>query len=110
LGEILSEFLTNQNFEVDYSKNARETVKTLAEKNYDVILLDLKMPLMSGEEFLETLEKIKMPVNPRIILLTGQKTDMETLNSPFIFGKISKPFELNEIQDGLVKAMALPPP
>jgi len=54
---------------VDEAINGQETLEKILMLNPDIVLLDIKMPLYSGLEVLESLHKIKHPA--KIILLSG---------------------------------------
>lgn len=45
-----SRLLSKTNHQVDIAENGRESLKLLEEKNYDVVLMDCRMPLMDGYE------------------------------------------------------------
>ena len=45
--------LTGKGFDVLTAENGRQAMEVLPENDVDIILLDLKMPVMSGEEVLE---------------------------------------------------------
>ena len=68
-GNILSERLQLQGFEVATVCNGEEAVKMVREQDFDVVILDVLMPGKSG---IDTLKEIKK-INPliHIIMLTG---------------------------------------
>lgn len=88
--------LTGKGFEVLTAENGREAMDILADKLVDVILLDLKMPVMSGEEVLEKTCDLysKIPV----IIITGHGTIDTAVgcmkNGAYDF--ITKPFQIDQ--------------
>ncbi len=64
-----AEILRLSGFEVDEAPNGFEAVKALQSKHYEAMLLDLKMPGMSGEEVLRRLPEIAPEVE--VVLLTA---------------------------------------
>ncbi len=88
--------LTGKGFEVLMAENGREAMDILADKLVDVILLDLKMPVMSGEEVLEKTCDLysKIPV----IIITGHGTIDTAVgcmkNGAYDF--ITKPFQIDQ--------------
>ena len=45
--------LTGKGYEIATAENGKQALEILAEEKIDIILLDLKMPVMGGEEVLE---------------------------------------------------------
>lgn len=64
-----AEILRLEGFEVDEAPNGFEALKALQSKRYEAMLLDLKMPGMSGEEVLRRLPEIDADVE--VVLLTA---------------------------------------
>jgi CheY-like chemotaxis protein len=55
--ESISELLSDQNWRIEIALNGEEGLGRLSAKEFAVVLLDLKMPIMSGLEFLQQLEE-----------------------------------------------------
>lgn len=53
------------------STNGEEVLEQIEKGNIDVILLDLEMPILKGEEFLEKLRNKKIKKIPKIIIISG---------------------------------------
>jgi CheY-like chemotaxis protein len=51
LREMLAVLLESEGFHVETARNGREALESLAVSRPSVILLDLMMPIMSGDEF-----------------------------------------------------------
>lgn len=64
--KVLNKAIKNYNFEIDEAHNGKECLdKVLAGNKYDLILLDILMPVMGGEETIKKLkgmENFKTPV------------------------------------------------
>lgn len=58
-------------FLVDVATNGREAVTTCKHKNYDLILLDIMMPILDGVGFLRIFSKMKLAKRPKVILLSN---------------------------------------
>ena len=50
--KTLNEILSYEGFKVDEAGDGEEGLKMFSEKNYDVVLCDIKMPKTDGIEFL----------------------------------------------------------
>ena len=51
--KTLGEILSYEGYQIDDAENGEEGLKRIKEKNYDVVLCDIKMPKVDGLEFLE---------------------------------------------------------
>ena len=88
--------LSGKGYEVATAENGKEALDLLASDSVDLILLDLKMPVMSGEEVLEiTCTEYKdIPV----IIITGHgtvDTAVECMKKG-AYDFITKPFQIDE--------------
>jgi len=88
--------LTGKGYEVLTAENGQQAMDTLAEKPVDIILLDLKMPVMSGEEVLEK-TCAQYPDIP-VIIITGHgtiDTAVECMKKG-AYDFITKPFQIDQ--------------
>ena len=70
--ESLAERLQLKDFNVSTALNGTEALDLIKEHEYDVIVLDVKMP---GKDGIETLKEIKnLKQLPQVIMLTGHAT------------------------------------
>jgi DNA-binding NtrC family response regulator len=70
--ETLAERLRTRGFHVTEAFSGDEAVEKLKEYNFDVTVLDVKMPGMSGIEALDEIKKLK-PLT-EVLMLTGHGT------------------------------------
>lgn len=92
----LKEILEFEKYEVDLAANGQDAVNMAKDNNYDVILLDIKMPEMDG---IEVLEKISASNNVPIIMISGHgtiDTAVETIKKG-AYDFIVKPPDLNRL-------------
>ena len=70
--KTLSEILSYEGYKIDEAGDGEEGLKKVKEKEYDVILCDIKMPKIDGIEFLEKTRE----TNPDIpvIMISGHGT------------------------------------
>lgn len=68
---ILKEILENEGYTVDTAENGVKALEKVKEENYDVILLDIKMPEMDG---VEVLDKIVSMTDTPVIMISGHGT------------------------------------
>jgi DNA-binding NtrC family response regulator len=70
--ESLAERLQLRDFNVSTALNGTDALNLIKENEYDVIVLDVKMP---GKDGIETLKEIKNITQlPQVIMLTGHAT------------------------------------
>lgn len=93
IGNMLEEALTAEGYGVMRAYSGTEVLLLLAEKRPDLILLDLMLPGLSGEEVLPKIKGIpvivvsaKAGVDDKVSLLLGGACDY-----------VTKPFELKEL-------------
>lgn len=58
--------------EVTFAANGKEGLASLAQKPFDLLILDLNMPVMNGEEVLRTLRQDQKFDTMPVIILTGE--------------------------------------
>lgn len=76
--------------ETETAENGEEGLRLVREKDYDLILLDLKMPKMSGEEVLKEIRKIRPYVFVVIYTNFSDFTDIKALANIGIDGYVNK--------------------
>lgn len=62
-------------YEVSVANNGRDGYKLIKNQQPDLVLLDLRMPEMSGDEVLEKVRQTDWGAHPRIIILTNISRD-----------------------------------
>ena len=103
LSKILSE--ESDSYIVDEAEDGIKGLEKVKAEDYDLILCDIKMPKMDGEEVLEAVKKIK-PEIP-MIMISGHG-DLETAVNTMRLGAfdyISKPPDLNRLLNTVRNAL-----
>ncbi len=67
ISEAFNIILKSADFTVDVAANGREALEFCKEQSYDIVLLDLMMPVMDGIEFLQKARDL----NAKIIILSN---------------------------------------
>ena len=97
--EILTEMLEQYGHRVVAVVNAQTALEKLSSDTYDLMLCDMKMPGMSGQQFYSEVKKINTDLADRIIFATGDTVSRGTLE--FLQNTrnryIGKPFRLEEL-------------
>ena len=96
IGGMMRELLSRHHYEVDNTYSGTEALFWLEKEKYDLVLLDLMLPGMSGEDVLQMLrKKSNMPV-----IAVSAKDDKNTRLSLLKAGAddyITKPFDTDEL-------------
>jgi signal transduction histidine kinase len=88
--------LSGKGYEVTAAENGQAALDVLARESVDIVLLDLKMPVMSGEEVLEIAGQ-QYPDIP-VIIITGHgtvDTAVECMKKG-AYDFITKPFQIDQ--------------
>lgn len=85
---------------------AEQALACLEFEKYDVVLTDIAMPGLSGEELLKRVQ-VQHPHTP-VIVISGNSDADAAINLLNIgaFAYISKPFRLEEVESAVVRAIA----
>src|SRR5258708_1178024 len=103
--KTLSEILSYEGYKIDEAGDGEEGLKKFKEKEYDVILCDIKMPKIDGIEFLEKAKEANPDVP--IIMISGHgtiETAVEAVKKG-AYDYISKPPDLNRLLITIRNAM-----
>jgi len=76
--------LKNSGYEVRRAANGAEGLKLVKEFGPDLILLDLRMPVMNGDEMLERMRSTDHGSNIRVIILTNISKDEAPMSLRFL--------------------------
>lgn len=102
--ELLAGVLKTKGFELELSNSAEKGLKLLADHSFDMIISDMKMPGMSGLEFLRQAKEISPQT--LVILMTAFgtiETAVEAMQSG-AFNYLIKPFSLENLFATIEKA------
>ncbi|HOB52104.1 MAG TPA: response regulator [Acidobacteriota bacterium] len=103
--EYLQKFLSKDGYDVTTVANPTQVLDELKNKPYQIIILDLKMPGMSGEELLRRIRAIDSDIC--IIIYTGYPTvdsAVDTMKQQ-VFDYIKKPFNIDDFRAVIRKAI-----
>jgi len=94
----LSDLLTGESYEVQQAFDGLEGKRRIEEGNYDVVLLDLMLPGMSGFDLLKILKK--MYANAKCLVLTSKPLQLEYLRegAPYV----NDDYETLKMADGVM--------
>ena len=94
---------------VDVAENGEEAIKLISENNYDIVLMDVQMPVMNGLDATRVIRKLPSPKNQtRIIAMTASamKTEVERCFAAGMDDFVAKPFNTVELLKKMSRLVA----
>jgi len=104
LSDLLSDHLEDKGYDVTLCLNGQDALEYLIDENFDIALLDINTPIMTGIEVLKTIREEYKNNTPAIMLTAYQ--DTRHLKESFESGVddyIKKPFDLEELDQRIMK-------
>jgi len=95
--EVLSDFFTSLGYHVRTAENGAEALQELMRNRYNLVMTDLKMPVMGGAELLAAIAERKIKVT--VIVMTAYatvETAIKTMKDG-AYDYIMKPFKIGEV-------------
>ncbi len=110
---VFKRLLGNEGYTVLTASNGKEALELVRQKSVELVILDLKLPDMSGIEILRRIKRLRD--NVEVIVITGYGT-MKTVRAAMRLGAydyITKPFDDNYVRalvENALSAAAGSPP
>ena len=110
--KVITQILKTWNCECSVAENGREAIKYLSKKDFDIILMDLQMPVLNGFEATKLIRKGVAGTKSKNIPIIALTADAfpETKNKVMDTGMndfVSKPFKKTELNYKIVKLVNL---
>jgi CheY-like chemotaxis protein len=96
---LIGNVLSQEGWNFDMASNGAEAVELFRKKEYDAVLMDIKMPVMSGFEAMEKIREFENGKKVPILAITACAMN-EDVNNCFMHGAneyISKPYKAEEL-------------
>jgi DNA-binding response OmpR family regulator len=106
LQDLVAAYLTAEGYAVTTAGDGREAMRLLSEGAFDIVLLDLHLPLANGLEVLEFIKGKGIP--SRTIILSGDESILlqNVSNRWGADDHLSKPFDFDELLSVLKRSCA----
>ena len=105
--EIIEEYFTSLGYEVEIARDGAEALRRAAAVRPDVVLLDINMPGVTGDEALNRLHAID-PTVPIVMLTANADEDVaRDLLRRGAMDYVTKPFELETLDRVVTTAVAV---
>ncbi|MBM4446055.1 MAG: PAS domain S-box protein [Chloroflexi bacterium] len=98
--QFVSQMLMDEGHEVEALDSAEDALEQVKSKEYQVIMLDIKMPGMNGIELYRHFQKISLALAERVVFITGDVMGASTMaflsktKAPYII----KPFDAKQLK------------
>ncbi|TAN41905.1 MAG: sigma-54-dependent Fis family transcriptional regulator [Nitrospirae bacterium] len=104
LRRVISLELTEEGYAVAAASDGIAAYELLEKNDFDVLLLDLNMPLLGGMEILKKIKALHIPVE--VIVLTGHGTVSVAVEAMKLgaYDFLTKPFEMSQLKAVVEKA------
>jgi CheY-like chemotaxis protein len=103
VAQLIADVVSEEGHPVDTVLDSRDALSRLEEKNYDLIICDLKMPHLDGPGFYRALVRAANPLQHRLLFVTGDTMSprtLEFLNSSGL-PYLAKPFLVEELKQAV---------
>ena len=107
---VLVEMLKRMGYRADAVADGSEVIQALERQDYDLVLMDVKMPEMDGITATQVIRKLRLERGPTIVAITAYALvgDREKCLEAGMDDYISKPIQLKELAAILEKYSASP--
>ena len=104
---LLKKIIQRRGYSVDDARDGAEAIELLRDNDYDLLLIDLMMPNVTGFELVEHLAKRQRLPLPAVIVITAaaESTPLRQLDPKIVHSVVRKPFDIDVVAD-LVDAAA----
>jgi CheY-like chemotaxis protein len=104
--ELLKSVLEEENILVDIASDGKEAIDRIDVNIYDLIICDIKMPVINGVTFYEVVQKTKPELTSKVIFITGDPSS-ETMDFLTRVGNphIIKPFKIDKFKAQINKML-----
>ncbi len=106
--DLLVSILAHGGHAADGFTNPKEALRALSHRQYAVAFVDLQMPEMRGEDFIEGINRLPPERRPLKVILTGRlETAQEDYGHLDVFATLRKPFSTQEVLRIAEEALAV---
>jgi two-component system sensor histidine kinase/response regulator len=103
--QIARELLTDAGFKVDIAENGQRAIEMVNQCSYDVVLMDMQMPVMDGTTSTREIRKDQRFKDLPVLAMTANvmEADIEKCRAAGMWDHIGKPIDPDELFGKLLK-------
>lgn len=94
--KLMYDILCSQGYDVEVAVDGQETVEKLKKGNYDLLLLDLQMPVISGFEVLEAIKLSNFPIKTIVVSACAMSAEIDRAKALGCIDFITKPIRIEK--------------
>jgi CheY-like chemotaxis protein len=108
IAQVCLRVLTPKGYHVTLAADGREAIRRLSTENFNICLIDVRTPNMSGEELYSWILEHDLPLSRGVILTTGDVASGETARFLAETGRptLPKPFSPAELVEKIQTVVA----
>jgi PAS domain S-box-containing protein len=108
VGQLLSHILEEEGYKIEVSEDGKDALDRIKKKRYSLILLDIKLPGLSGSELYERIRGISLSLAKRVVFMTGDvmAADTEAFLARTKVRFVTKPFNVNQLKQEINRYLA----
>lgn len=103
---LVATVLKREHYEVDTAGGGREALAKIELTLYDVVVLDLMMPEVSGLEVLKMLAIRTPEIKCVVIMSAASQAYVKKNTTPNVFAAIAKPFDIRALVTTVAECIA----
>jgi CheY-like chemotaxis protein len=100
IAQLIADVLSSEGYDVHTAPNGVVALERIAERSYDLILSDLRMPELDGLGLYREIEKWQPELLRRFVFITGtsEHTDYQDFIDDVKVPILTKPFDMLHLQ------------
>ena len=99
---ITKKIITKKGYTCDVANNGLEACKIVEENDYDLILMDIMMPIMDGFEASDYISKLKPKIPIVALTAISEQVNKELFSASKIRKVLSKPVNIEELYETIL--------
>jgi PAS domain S-box-containing protein len=111
--QLLSQILEQEGHKVEVTEDGKDALDRIKKKEYSLLLLDIKLPGLSGNELYNRIREISPSMAKRVVFMTGDlmAADTEAFLARTKVRFVTKPFNISQLKREINRRLAsLSPP
>lgn len=101
VARLIADVLEDEGMRVDVLLDGREALELAARRTYELIICDMKMPGLDGQDFYKSLERTANQLRERFLFVTGDVMGAQTREflERHHLPHVAKPFRVEELME-----------
>ena len=101
--KLMFDILSSQRYEIETAFDGESALEKLLNNHYDLLLLDLQMPKLTGFEVLEKIKEQNIKIKTIVVSACAMNAEIKSANELGCVDFITKPIRLNDFLSTIKK-------